>query len=54
MLGANLIGFQIHEYTRHFLQTCSRLLTAEATPDGLQLEDRFVDTCSTSPSASIP
>ncbi|KAI5463609.1 family 20 glycosyltransferase [Mariannaea sp. PMI_226] len=43
MLGANLIGFQIHEYTRHFLQTCSRLLNAEATPDGLQLEDRFVN-----------
>lgn len=43
MLGANLIGFQIHEYTRHFLQTCSRLLNVEATPDGLQLEDRFVD-----------
>ncbi|KAK1829989.1 glycosyltransferase [Podospora conica] len=46
MLGANLIGFQIHEYTRHFLQTCSRLLSAEAMPDGLQLEDRFVDTLS--------
>lgn len=43
MLGANLIGFQIHEYTRHFLQTCSRLLNVEATPHGLQLEDRFVD-----------
>jgi trehalose-phosphatase len=43
MVGANLIGFQIHEYTRHFLQTCSRLLSAEATPEGLQLEDRFVD-----------
>lgn len=43
MCGANLIGFQIHEYTRHFLQTCSRLLNVEATPDGLQLDDRFVD-----------
>lgn len=43
MLGANLVGFQIHEYARHFLQTCSRLLSVEATPDGLQLEDRFVD-----------
>ncbi|KAH8173657.1 glycosyltransferase family 20 domain-containing protein [Sarocladium implicatum] len=43
MLGANLVGFQIHEYTRHFLQTCSRLLNVEATPEGLQLEDRFVD-----------
>ncbi|KAH7312573.1 family 20 glycosyltransferase [Stachybotrys elegans] len=43
MLGANLIGFQIHEYTRHFLQTCSRLLNVEASPEGVQLEDRFVD-----------
>ncbi|KAL2147669.1 hypothetical protein VTI28DRAFT_7021 [Corynascus sepedonium] len=43
MVGANLIGFQIHEYTRHFLQTCSRILNAEATPEGVQLEDRFVD-----------
>jgi trehalose-6-phosphate synthase len=43
MLGANLIGFQIHEYSRHFLQTCSRLLCVEATNDGVQLEERFVD-----------
>jgi trehalose 6-phosphate synthase/phosphatase len=43
MLGANLIGFQIHEYARHFLQTCSRLLCVEATNNGVQLEDRFVD-----------
>ncbi|GJN72463.1 hypothetical protein PLICBS_006536 [Purpureocillium lilacinum] len=43
MLGANLVGFQIHEYTRHFLQTCSCLLTIEATPEGVQVEDRFVD-----------
>lgn len=43
MLGANLIGFQIHEYARHFLQTCSRILCVEATNDGVQLEDRFVD-----------
>ncbi|KAI1811638.1 glycosyltransferase family 20 protein [Poronia punctata] len=43
MLGANLIGFQIAEYTRHFLQTCSRLLSVETTEAGIQLEDRFVD-----------
>lgn len=43
ILGANLVGFQIHEYTRHFLQTCSRLLSAEATSEGIQLEDRFID-----------
>ncbi|KAI0125619.1 family 20 glycosyltransferase [Xylariales sp. AK1849] len=43
MLGANLIGFQIPEYTRHFLQTCSRLLNVEATPQGIQLDERFVN-----------
>ncbi|EHL03426.1 putative alpha,alpha-trehalose-phosphate synthase [Glarea lozoyensis 74030] len=47
MLGANLIGFQIHEYARHFLQTCSRLLCVEATNDGVQLEERFVDVIDT-------
>ncbi|KAI1335599.1 glycosyltransferase family 20 protein [Xylariaceae sp. FL0016] len=46
MLGANLIGFQIAEYTRHFLQTCSRLLSVEATNEGIQLEDRFVNVMS--------
>ncbi|KAI0483322.1 family 20 glycosyltransferase [Xylariaceae sp. FL0804] len=43
MLGANMISFQIAEYSRHFLQTCSRLLSVEATSEGVQLEDRFVD-----------
>jgi trehalose-phosphatase len=43
MLGANLVGFQIAEYTRHFLQTCSRLLSVETTGDCIQLEDRFVN-----------
>lgn len=43
MLGANLVGFQIHEYARHFLQTCSRILIKEATTHGVQLDDRFVD-----------
>ncbi|KAI8635455.1 family 20 glycosyltransferase [Xylariaceae sp. FL1651] len=43
MLGANLIGFQIAEYTRHFLQTCNRLLSVDATSEGIQIEDRIVD-----------
>ncbi|KAJ5338026.1 Trehalose-phosphatase [Penicillium brevicompactum] len=43
ILGANLIGFQTDEYCRHFLQTCSRILCVEATPEGVQLEDRFVN-----------
>ncbi|EEP82915.1 conserved hypothetical protein [Uncinocarpus reesii 1704] len=43
ILGANLIGFQTPEYCHHFLQTCSRILTVEATNEGVQLEDRFVN-----------
>jgi trehalose-6-phosphate synthase len=43
VLGADLIGFQIEEYCRHFLQTCSRILCVEARTDGVQLEDRFVN-----------
>ncbi|PGH35081.1 trehalose 6-phosphate synthase/phosphatase [[Emmonsia] crescens] len=43
MLGANLIGFQAQEYCHHFLQTCSRILIVEATNEGVQLEDRFVN-----------
>ncbi|KAG0125771.1 glycosyltransferase family 20-domain-containing protein [Tuber indicum] len=46
MLGASLIGFQTEEYTRHFLQTCSRLLCVEAKNDGLELDDRFVNVIS--------
>lgn len=43
LLGADLIGFQTANYARHFRQTVSRILTAEALPKGIQLEDRFVD-----------
>ena len=43
ILGANLIGFQTGEYCRHFLQTCSRILCVEATNDGIQMEDRFIN-----------
>ncbi|KAJ5166616.1 uncharacterized protein N7482_005397 [Penicillium canariense] len=43
MLGANLIGFQTAEYCRHFLQTCSRILCVEATNEGIQMEDRFIN-----------
>jgi trehalose 6-phosphate synthase/phosphatase len=43
MLGANLIGFQIDEYKRHFLQTCSRVLNIETATDGVQLDGRLVN-----------
>lgn len=46
ILGANLIAFQVDEYTQHFLQTCSRILTVESTPQGVQLEDHFVNVMS--------
>ncbi|CAI7644651.1 unnamed protein product [Penicillium palitans] len=35
MLGANLIGFQIDEYSGRFLRTCSRILSVEATDEGI-------------------
>lgn len=43
MLGANLIGFQTQEYCLHFLSTCNRLLCIEATTEGVELADRFVN-----------
>lgn len=43
VLGADLIGFQTANNARHFRQTVSRILSAEALPKGIQLEDRFVD-----------
>ncbi|KZT69420.1 glycosyltransferase family 20 protein [Daedalea quercina L-15889] len=43
LLGADLIGFQTANYARHFRQTVSRILTAEALPKGIQTEERFVD-----------
>ena len=43
MLGANLVGFQTSEYSQHFLQTCSRILTVETTAEGVQLDDHFVN-----------
>ena len=46
LLGSNLIGFQTEEYCRHFLQTCSRILCVEATNEGVQLDDRFVNVIS--------
>ena len=46
VLGANLVVFQAPEYAHHFLTTCSRILVVEATEEGVQLEDRFVNVTS--------
>ncbi|KAI8814676.1 glycosyltransferase family 20-domain-containing protein [Cladochytrium replicatum] len=39
MLGADLIGFQTYSFMRHFLMTCTRLLSLESTPKGIQLDN---------------
>lgn len=41
MLGANAISFQTEEYVRHFLQTASRLLLADASDYGISYDGRF-------------
>jgi trehalose-6-phosphate synthase len=43
LLGANLVAFQIPEYAHHFLHTCSRILAVEATADGVQRDNHFVN-----------
>ncbi|KAI9496750.1 glycosyltransferase family 20-domain-containing protein [Zychaea mexicana] len=42
MLEADLIGFQTYSFARHFLQTCSRILSLDATPSGIQMDTHYV------------
>ena len=42
MLEADLIGFQTYSFARHFLQTCSRILSVDATPSGIQMDTHYV------------
>ncbi|KAG8893478.1 hypothetical protein FRC00_010484, partial [Tulasnella sp. 408] len=41
MLGADLIAFQTYNHMRHFRQTVHRILSLEALPKGIQLENTF-------------
>ena len=43
LLGADLVGFQTYSFARHFLQTCSRLLSVDSSPKGIQLENTAVN-----------
>ncbi|KAG0239206.1 hypothetical protein BGX31_002981 [Mortierella sp. GBA43] len=43
LLGADLVGFQTYSFARHFLQTCSRILSVESSPKGIQLENTVVN-----------
>jgi trehalose 6-phosphate synthase complex regulatory subunit len=42
------VVFQTSEYARHFVQTCSRVASAEAVEHGVMLDDRLIR-ISTSP-----
>lgn len=42
ILGANCVGFQIPEYSRHFLQTCNRILAADTSTDTVKIEGSIV------------
>ncbi|KAK1233197.1 Trehalose-6-P synthase/phosphatase complex subunit [Marasmius sp. AFHP31] len=41
MLGADLVGFQTANFARHFRQTCSRILSVESLPRGIQLGSSY-------------
>ncbi|CAO3600379.1 unnamed protein product [Absidia cylindrospora] len=42
MLQSDLIGFQTYSFARHFLQTCSRILSLDTTPSGIQMDSHYV------------
>ncbi|PNS17721.1 hypothetical protein CAC42_3116 [Sphaceloma murrayae] len=48
MLGASLIAFQTREHAQHFIQCCNRLLLANTTEHGVNLEGRFTKVTSES------
>jgi len=39
MLGADVVGFQTANYSRHWRQTVSRILSFEALPRGIQVPE---------------
>lgn len=41
LLGADLIGFHTHEYMRHFVSACERILDLRFTLDQVALNDRI-------------
>ncbi|KAL2151093.1 hypothetical protein VTH82DRAFT_6191 [Thermothelomyces myriococcoides] len=42
ILDCDLIGFHTYDYARHFLSSCSRILSAATTPNGVDWNGRFV------------
>lgn len=41
MLQSDVIGFQTYSFARHFLRTCARILSVDATPSGIQLDTHY-------------
>ncbi|KAI1483621.1 glycosyltransferase family 20 protein [Daldinia eschscholtzii] len=42
LLQCDLIGFHTYDYARHFLSSCSRILEAPTTPNGVEYKGKFV------------
>ncbi|KKY34982.1 putativetrehalose-phosphate synthase [Diaporthe ampelina] len=42
ILHCDLIGFHTYDYARHFLSSCSRILSATTTPNGVDFNGKFV------------
>jgi trehalose 6-phosphate synthase/phosphatase len=42
LLGADMIGFQIYAFMRHFIMTCTRILGVDSTPKTILMEDSAV------------
>jgi trehalose 6-phosphate synthase len=42
VLDCDLIGFHTYDYARHFLSSCSRILSTTTTPNGVDWNGRFV------------
>ncbi|KXX80395.1 Alpha,alpha-trehalose-phosphate synthase [UDP-forming] 1 [Madurella mycetomatis] len=42
VLDCDLIGFHTYDYARHFLSSCSRILSTSTTPNGVEWNGRFV------------
>ncbi|KAJ3342798.1 Trehalose-6-P synthase/phosphatase complex synthase subunit [Gonapodya sp. JEL0774] len=43
VLSADLVGFHTYDYVRHFLSSCTRILTVSAMPNGVEVDGRFVE-----------
>ncbi|KAJ9148655.1 Trehalose-6-phosphate synthase [Pleurostoma richardsiae] len=42
VLHCDLVGFHTYDYARHFLSSCSRILSTPTTPNGVDFNGKFV------------